>query len=165
MSVTLNAGDQQVRSGTFSDVETLTMSTATTRQSISVRTMITQINSGGATLTGAGTATGFGLNLFTVASFATTGVGPVEGFEKFVILNSTASGEVKVVFNGIATTLVAGIPEIATNATGGGAVSVYTAASATGAFVLSLPNDFVWAKMVNGQWRVLGGRATYATAT
>jgi hypothetical protein len=164
MSVTLNAGDQQVRSGTFSDVETLTMSTATTRQSISVRTMITQINSGGATLAGAGTATGFGLNLFTVASFATTGVGPVEGFEKYIVMNSTASGEVKVVFNGMATTLVAGIPEIAT-ATVATPQSLYTAASATGAFTLTLPNDFLWAKMINGQWRVLGGRATYATAT
>ena len=52
MTVTLNAGDPQARSGTFSDVETLTMSTATARQSISVRTMLTQIQTGGATLPG-----------------------------------------------------------------------------------------------------------------
>ena len=32
MTVTLNTGDPQVRAGTFSDVETLTMSTATARQ-------------------------------------------------------------------------------------------------------------------------------------
>lgn len=160
MTVVLNAGDPQTKE-TWSDIETLTMSTATTRQSISVRTAVTQISSGGATLPAAGTATGFGLNLFTVASYATAGVGPVEGFEKWILM--TSSGEVKVVFNGMATTLT-GIFEIATT-TNTAPQSVMTAASATGAFTLTVPGSYIHAKVMNQQWRILDGVATYATAT
>lgn len=160
MTVVLNANDPQTKD-TWSDVESLTMSTATARQSISVRTPVTQILNGGATLPGAGTATGFGLNLFTVASYATGGVGPVEGFEKWIFM--TGTGEVKVVFNGMATTYT-GIFEIATT-TNTGPQSVMTAASATGAFTLTNVGQFIQAKMVSQQWRVLAGQATYATAT
>lgn len=162
MSVTLNAGDPQTND-TFNDLETLTMSTATTRQSISVRTRLTHIISGGATLPGAGTATGFGLNLFTVASFATAGLGPVEGFEKYILMNATATGEVKIVFNGMATGFQ-GVPEIAT-ATVTAPQSIFTVVAATGAYTLSKPGDYLWAKMMGGQWRVLAGAATFATAT
>jgi hypothetical protein len=156
MSIVLNVGDRQARTGTFSDVESLNQSTATSRQSISVQSMVTQLATTGST------GTGFGLNLFTVASYATAGAGPVEGFEKYVVM--TGTGEAKVVFNGIATDYT-GIFEVATNATGGGAVSVMTAASATGAFVLTKPSQYIWAKMINQQWRIMGGQATYATAT
>lgn len=161
MTITLNAGDPQTPD-TFSDVETLTMSTATSRQSVSVRTRITQISNGGATLPGAGTATGFGLNLFTVASYATAGVGPVEGFEKYICMNG-ATGEVKVVFNGQATGFQ-GVLEIAT-ATVTAPQSVGTVVLATGAYVLSKPEHYIWAKMINQQWRIIAGLATFATST
>lgn len=153
MTITLNTGDPQVRAGTFSDVETLTQSTATARQSISVRTMVTQI--------GGGTATGFGVNLFTVASYATAGAGPVEGMEKYITM--LATGEAKVVFNGMATGFQ-GIFEIATT-TNTAPQSVGTVVLATGAYTLSKPEHFIWAKMINQQWRVIAGLATFATAT
>ena len=154
MSVVLNQGQQRTP-GSFGDVEALTQSTATARQSISTLIPVTTL--------GGGTATGFSLNLYTVASFATNTAGPAEGMDKYVFM--LATGEAKVVFNGIATGGWLGLFEVATNATGGGAVSVMTAASATGAFVLSAPSHCVWAKMINGLWRVMGGVATYATAT
>lgn len=153
MTVVLNAGDRQARSGTFSDVETLAQSTATTRQSISVATPLTQI--------AGGTATGFGVNLYTVASYATSGAGPVEGFEKWIKM--TGTGEAKVVFNGIATGGM-GIFEIATT-TNSAPQSVMTAASATGAFTLSLPSHYIFAKVVDQKWYIVAGAATYATAT
>jgi len=156
MPIVLNAGDRQMRAGTFSDVERLNQSTATTRQSISVATPLTEIATGGGS-----TATGFGVNLYTVASYATAGAGPVEGFEKTITMAGT--GEVKVVFNGLATTFT-GIPEIAT-ATVSAPQSIMTAVLATGAFVMQKSSDFLWAKMINGQWRIVGGNATYATAT
>lgn len=156
MTVTLNAGDGQVRAGTFSDVETLTMSTATARQSISVKTSLTQIQA-----SSFGTATGFGVNLFTVASYATAGAGPVEGFEKYIVC--LATGEVKVVFNGQATGFQ-GVLEIAT-ATVSAPQSIGTVVLATGAYTLSKPEHFLWAKMINQQWRVLAGLATFATST
>lgn len=152
MSIVLNAGDRNVK-GAFESVEVLTQSTATARQAISVIVPVT-------TLSG-GTATGFGVDLYTVASFATLGLGPAEGTEKVIAM--LATGEAKVVFNGMATGLT-GIFEIATT-TNTAPQSVMTAASATGAFVLSNPTHFLFARMVNQQWRVLYGAATYATAT
>ena len=152
MSVVLNAGMQRTK-GSFGDVEVLTQSTATARQAISVIKEVT-------TLSG-GTATGFGVDLYTVASFATTGAGPAEGFEKWI--HMLATGEAKVVFNGVATGVL-GIFEIATT-TNTAPQSVMTAASATGAFTLSVPHHYIFAKMVNGLWRVVGGAATFATAT
>lgn len=152
MSVTLNQG-QQNTAGAFTDVEVLTQSTATARRAISVVSPIT-------TLSG-GTATGFGVDLYTVASFATTGAGPVEGFTK--LIKMLATGEAKVVFNGIATGLT-GIFEIATT-TNTAPQSVMTAASATGAFVLSVPHHYLLARMFDGKWYVQAGAATYATAT
>ena len=147
MTVVLNAGDRQARSGTFSDVETLAQSTATTRQSISVATPLTQI--------AGGTATGFGVNLYTVASYATGGAGPVEGMEKYIVC--LATGEVKVVFNGQATGFQ-GVFEIGTT-TNTAPQSVATVVAATGAYTLSKPEHFIWAKMVNQQWRIIAGLA------
>lgn len=152
MTVTLNAGDRNT-AGTFKAVENLTQSTATARQAISVVVPVT-------TLSG-GTATGFGVDLYTVASFATAGAGPAEGTEKWIKM--LATGEAKVVFNGVATGLL-GIFEIATT-TNSAPQSVMTAASATGAFVLSVPHHYIFAKMVGGLWRIVAGAATYATAT
>ena len=162
MTITIASGGRQAFSGTFGDVQLLNNTTATARQFISAAHPVTEI--GGTT-----TATGNALNLYTVygtgTSTATSGppIGPaVEGMEKAIFL--TASAEAKVVFQSMATGRVAGLPEM--NGTGTATqVGIYVAASATGAFMLSLPGHYIRAKFMNSQWHVIGGNASYATAT
>lgn len=159
MSIVNTAGLQRAF-GSFGDVEELSQSTATTRQSISTVRPVTTLGGGG--------ATGFGVNLYTLAAFATSGwstasgAGPNEGFIK--IIKMLATGEAKVVIEGIATGRIPGIFEIATT-TNTAPQSVMTAASATGAFVLSNPTHFLWCQVIDGKWQVLAGAATFATAT
>lgn len=154
MAVSINSGDRQVKAGTFDAVENLTQSTATARQTISPHHGIT-------TLSG-GTATGFGVDLYTVRGTGTaTGAPAVEGMDKWI--HMLATGEAKVVFESMATQRVHGIPEMGTGTAT--QLGIYQAASATGAFTLSSKGQYIAAKFMNQQWHVYAGIATYATAT
>lgn len=143
MAVTLTSGERHAE-GTFGAKEDLTQSTATARQAISVHVPVT-------TLSG-GTATGFGVDLYTLASTA------VEGVEKFIVM--LATGEAKVVVAGLAT---GRIPSLGFVASATVADNIYV--TATGAFTLSTPAHWLWLKYVNTRWHVVNGLATFATAT
>lgn len=145
MAVTITTGDRQVKGATFDAVENLTQSTATARRAVSVHVPVT-------TLAG-GTATGFGVDLYTVASAA------VEGQEKWIQM--LATGEAKVVFESLATGRIPASAGFQASAT----VFDNAYVSATGAFTLSNPTHFLFAKYVNTRWWILGGMATFATAT
>lgn len=153
MPVTINTGDRQWKAGTFDAVTNLTQSTATSRQTIAPY---------GITTLSGGTATGIGVDLYTVRGTGTATGGPaVEGAEIWIYMLGT--GEAKVVFESMATGRT-GVPEIAT-ATVTAPQSVWTSASATGAFTMSLKGHWLHAKFMNQLWQVLDGAATYATAT
>lgn len=145
MAITITSGDRQVKGPTFDSVENLTQSTATARRAISVHVPVT-------TLSG-GTATGIGVDLYTVASSA------VEGQEKWIQM--LATGEAKVVFESIAT----GRLPVSTGFQASATVFDNAYVSATGAFVLTTPAQFLFAKYVNTRWWILGGMATFATAS
>lgn len=151
MAVSINSGDRQVKAGTFDAVENLTQSTATARQTISPHHSCT-------TLSG-GTATGFGVDLYTLRGTGTaTGAPAVEGMEKTIMMLGT--GEAKVVVESLATTRLPVFGLVAS-------ATVFDNAfvSATGAFTLSAKGQYLWCKFINQQWFVLGGLATFATAT
>ena len=85
MAVTLvNTERRAEGGGTFSSAESLTQSTATAAQSVSLNTDVTSL--------GGGTATGFGVNTYELAT------GAVEGREKLVQLGAT--GEAKLSLGG-----------------------------------------------------------------
>lgn len=153
MAVSINSGDRQQKAGTFDAVQNLTQSTATARQIISAHTPIT-------TLSG-GTATGFGVDLYTVlgTGTATDSIsGPaVEGATKVVFM--LATGEAKVVFQSLATT------RLPINFAASATVFDNAYVSATGAFTFTALGQYVQARFINQKWYVLDGLATLATAT
>lgn len=159
MAVTLNPGDRQVKAGTFDAVENLSNSTATTKQNVSLAHAISTI--------AGGTATGFGVNRFIVHATGTgtaTGAlgGPaVEGLRKTIFM--LATGEAKVQFDSMSALRVHGIPEMGTGTAT--QVGIYSAASATGCFVLTAAGQYIEGVFINQKWNIVSGIATYATAT
>lgn len=144
---TITGGERLKFAGTFQSSESLTQSTATTPQSLSVTTDISVL--------GMGTATGAAvLNLYTL------GAG-VEGQEKWIYSNAT--GEASVVFRQISGRLDFGVSAVynstATTADG-------TWASATGQVVFQAANEYIGMKYLNDAWHVLVARGvTQATTT
>jgi hypothetical protein len=151
MTVLINSGDRQVKAGTFDAVENLTQSTATARQTISPHHAIT-------TLSG-GTATGFGVDVYTLRGTGTaTGAPAVEGVQKTIFM--LATGEAKVVIESLATTRISAFGLVAS-------ATVFDNAfvTATGAFVFTAPGQFLNCTFMNQKWYVMAGQATFATAS
>lgn len=150
---TLGQGEVQHRQ-TYQSIETLTQSTATTNQTISVTHDITVL--------GMGTATGFGLNRYLLSTS-----GAVEGMEKTIISNAT--GEAKVLINNVGPTLGGTFPLHVAGALLLAATTVdalQAIATATGCLVFGAADDTVVCRFRAGWWRVveLYG-ATLATTT
>ena len=149
MAVTITGGEVQKKGGTWQSIETLTQSTATVPQAISLNTDVTVL--------GMGTASGFPRNKYTLAT------GAVEGMEKLII--SSATGEATV-FIPSATTLLPFHVAFAALTTATTADAVLGGSTATGQWVFQSDGDFVYLKYMNGLWHFqdLAG-ATKATVT
>lgn len=152
MAITITGGAQVRHEGTFDAVDTLTQSTATDEQSISLRTAVT-------TLSG-GTATGFSINRYVLAAGN-------EGDSKLIV--HLATGESYLRFGAATTNLMAtGIHYLSADtagiATATGAAGAFFGA-ATGALVMNGAQDYIRCQFFNGAWNVLGGQATIATST
>jgi hypothetical protein len=141
------AGDRLRFRGTFQSIETMTQSTATTPQALSVTTDVS--------LLGGGTATGAAVrNLYTLGS-------GVEGQEKVIYM--TATGEASVIFTQPSGRLPVQVSStIVPSATAVDAIW----ASATGQYVLQAADEYVRAVWMNSAWHVIESRgATLATTT
>jgi hypothetical protein len=146
MAVTISGGEAQTNSS-WQSSESLTQSTATAVQSISLRTDVSVL--------GMGTATGFARNRY---SLATSGV---EGQEKLVI--SSATGEAYV-FVPTSSGRMGVIPSSLAIPSATAVDAVW--ASATGDWVFQSDGDYLLVKFMNGSWQFLGGAgATLATST
>lgn len=146
MAVTFTGGERQIGTS-WQSMEELTQSTATAFQALDLRTDVSVL--------GMGTATGFGLNIY---SLATTGV---EGQEKLIISSATGEAKVHIPTSSGRMSVIASSLAIP-SATAVDAVW----ASATGLWVLQSDGDFLLVKFLNGSWQFLGGAgATLATST
>lgn len=137
---TLNTGDPQHES-TFLSLETLTQSTATAIQSISVHHAITVL--------GMGTATGFTRNKYLLSTS-----GAVEGMEKLIISNAT--GEANVIINNVGPTAGGSFPlhvAAALLVTATTVDALQGIATATGSLVFGAADDQVLLKFMGGVWR------------
>ena len=152
MAVLLNTGDRQTKAGTFDAVQTLSASTATTRQRINPYIPVT-------TIAGSTSTSGPNLNnLFTVPG-ATATEPPVEGMMK--VIKSLGTGPAAfIVFETLATGRIPGLGFLAS-------ATVFDNAyvTATGAFVFTDSTHYLWAMFLNQQWHVVGGLATFGTGT
>lgn len=150
MTVTITGNTQIRRGGTFQSKEDLLQSTATVPQAISLTTDAT-------TLAG-GTATGFSVNIYTLAAGS-------EGQWKSIF--NLATGESKVIVTNIATGQLTGIYGTSTGtATGAGTADIAACyVTATGAFVLSTADQFLFMRFQNNRWWIINGKATFATST
>lgn len=144
---TITGGERLKFVGTFQSVESLTQSTATTPQALSVTTDVSVL--------GMGTATGAAVrNLYTLAA-------GVEGQEKLIYANAT--GEASVIFTQISGRLDPGVGAVV-NATATTVDANW--ASATGQYVFQAANEFILTRFMNDAWHVLNIRgATQATTT
>jgi len=148
MAVTITGGDV-LHPGAFQTVETLTQSTATAPQTISTVH--------GVTILGMGTATGFGVNQYNLAT-----ANAVEGMEKLIVSNAT--GEAKVFIAGATERFPFHISMVA-NPTATAAVDQVWA-SATGRWVFQSDGDYVFVKFLNAAWHYQDANgATIATST
>jgi hypothetical protein len=147
MAVTITPGERQTND-TYQSSETLTQSTATAFQSLSLRTDVSVL--------GMGTATGTALrNIYRLATTA------VEGQEKLVISSATGQASVLVPMPSGRIGII-GSSLAVPSATAVDAVW----ASATGMWVFESDGDFLLCKFLNGTWQVIGGSgATLATTT
>jgi hypothetical protein len=147
MPITLTPGAQIRHVGTYDDIQSLTQSTATAEQAISLTSQITTIDGG--------TGTGFSRGRFGLAS------GAAEGFRKTILMLSTGEAYVRV--TNTATGEQAGVVTYV-SAT---ALSneTPTVASATGVLVLNQKGDFMDLLHADSTWFVMVSRATVATAT
>lgn len=147
MAITIAAGDKQTNS-TWQSPETLTQSTATAFQALSLKTDISVL--------GMGTATGFGLNRYSLAS------GAVEGQEKLIV--SSASGEAKLFVVGPTQGRLPLNIAMESNATATTVDALL--ASATGLWVFQSDGDYILCRFMNGVWNYMDSKgATLATAT
>lgn len=144
---TITGGERLRQVGTFQSVESLTQSTSTTPQALSITTDVSVL--------GMGTATGSSArNLYTLAA-------GVEGQHKMIYCNAT--GEAGVIFTqktGRLNAIISGmvIPS-ATTVDG-------MWASATGQYVFNAANDWLELKYMNDAWWPLRGvGATLSTTT
>jgi hypothetical protein len=155
----INTGGLQVHLGGFTGGQVLTQSTATVEQEILPKSGVVYI--------GMGTATGFGLNRYLLAS--TTGTATddeiADGLECWLV--ATATGEAKIDVGGMASGRLEGL-QVTTTSTSAAPAAVF--ASATGSFNLSGAtdgsSDFLRFKRLGGQWMLTNSRgASLATAT
>ncbi len=146
---TITGGERLKFAGTFQSVESLTQSTATAPQALSITTDVSVL--------GMGTATGAAVrNLYTLAA-------GVEGQEKIVYANAT--GEASVIFTQKTGRLPLSLSMIVGAATATGAVDSLFA-SATGQYVFQAADEFLQLKFLNDAWQVMNARgATLATTT
>lgn len=147
MAVTTITGGVQVQEGTIRSTETMTQSTATTPQSLSLFTDVSVL--------GAGTATGTAArNLYTLGS------GNHEGQEKWIYM--TATGEASVIFTQPSGRIWGSIAFGLASATD----VDQSWASATGQYVMQAADDCLGVKWLNDAWTVFYSRgATLATTT
>ena len=127
--------------------ETLTQSTATTVQSLSLQTEIS--------ILGMGTATGFARNRYELAS------GAVEGQEKLVIAEATGEAYLRVSAQSgrIPMQIAFASLPTATNSD-----SLYV--TSTGDWVFQSAEDYILLKYISGVWTYIAlVGATYATAS
>ena len=154
MAVTLTGGERQLRGGTFQSVETMTQSTATALQALSVSHDVSVL--------GAGTATGSAArNIYSLAA-------GIEGAEKLIVMNATGEASVTMAF---ATTrypfhigfaLLGGTGGTSTGPT----ALVDSAVTATGMLVFTADGDYALLRYFNGKWHPLDlAGVTQATVT
>ena len=148
--VTLTSGRLN-KAASWRSVETLTASTSTTPQAISVETDVTIL--GGSTVTA-----GAVRNLYTLAAGE-------QGQEK-LIMNSTSTGHASVIFaKPSGRQLIPALGEFQAN---GSTASAFGNAwtSGTGQFVLSADGDFLLLRFIGSDWNVVAiAGATLATTT
>jgi hypothetical protein len=148
MAITsIPSGDRIAFVGTYQSLETLTQSTATTPQALSVSAEVSVL--------GAGTATGAAVrNLYTLGSGD-------EGQHKLIYM--AATGEASVIFTQPSGRLPISVSStIIPSATAVDAIW----ASATGQYVLQAANEYIFCRWMNDAWHVLESRgATLATTT
>ena len=144
---TITGGERLKFAGTFQSVESLTQSTSTTPQALSVTTDVS--------ILGMGTATGAAVrNLYTLAA-------GVEGQQKIIYANAT--GEASVIF-----TQISGRLPIAVSALAIPSATTVDAlwASATGQYVFQAADEYLRLVFMNDAWQPYAGRgATLATTT
>lgn len=147
MAITISAGDKQTNS-TWQSQETLTQSTATAFQALSLKTDISVL--------GMGTATGFARNLYSLAS------GAVEGQEKLIICSAT--GEAKLFVAGPTQGRLPLNVAMENNSTATTVDALL--ASATGLWTFQTDGDYILCKFMNGVWNYMDSKgATLATST
>ena len=144
---TITGGERLKFAGTYQSSESLTQSTATIPQALSITTDVSVL--------GMGTATGAAVrNMYTLAA-------GVEGQEKWVYANAT--GEASVIFTQISGRLDPGVGAVV-NATATAVDANW--ASATGQYVFQAANEFIGMKFMNDAWHVMMARGvTQATTT
>ena len=136
--VTIPSGTR-TKLGSWRSIETLTASTSTTPQAVSIETDVTVL--GGSTVTAGGAVA----NLYTMAD-------GVQGQEK-LIMHATATGASHVIFD-YATgrmPIFDGL-HLAATTVGTGWVS------GTGQFVLQADGDFVLVRFIGSEWQIMDMR-------
>ena len=159
MTVTINSSDRQTVAGTFGAVETITVSTATVRNRLSVNVAISAFNASTAT-SGVLTTSNYYL---PGATGGDNGVAPVEGMEKWLKMTGTGPA-VGIGVESLATTIHYG--GITTSSDDQRLISAGTGLyGATGVFVFTIKNNALYLKYMDAQWWVMGGYCALATAT
>ena len=162
---TITGGDRVRFAGVFQSVESLTQGTATTTTSIQALSLNTDVS-----ILGAGTASTFFRNVYTLPTATNYGTGtattfqlaPAEGQEKWVMM--TATGSSALIFTQ-ATNGRIPFSEIFRGTTTA-SDSDTSLASATGLYIFGENGDFMHLKYINDAWRILGvSGATIATTT
>ena len=129
-------------------LENLTNSTATTAQTVSVTTLVTAISGGTATGTNS-------VNVYLLPDDAP------DGTEKIIYMEATGEATVRC-------TMATGLHNYGRDVAGAATATNIAGAligAATGAFILGAKGSWLKAMMLNGGWTILGGSATWATAT
>lgn len=159
MTITITGQDRTQHAGTFGAVNTITVSTATTRTLLSPAFYCTQFL--------ASTATS-GPNVTSIyyipGATGGGGVTPVEGMEMWLKAAGTGPA-VAIGVESLATTIHYG--SLTTSSDDQRFISAGTGLyGATGVFIFSMiSNNALWLKYMNAQWWVMGGYCSEATGT
>lgn len=159
MTIEVNPGSRRITSGTFGAVQSLTQSTGTIPQHISLGHAVTQITGG--------TATGRTVNWYVLRATGTgtaTSIltdGPAEeGMRKYIYFLGTGEAKLQIA-SWKSGRVIAGPGWHDTSATDYSSAFV----SSTGAPTFTAANQFAELHYLNKTWHLVGGAGTFATAT
>lgn len=160
MTVTISGSDRNTTAGTFGAVETVTVSTATTRVRLSPNIPVTAFSPSTATSGPMQTS----LYYLPGATGGDNGIAPVEGMEKWIKMTGTGPA-ISIGVESLATTIHYG--NLTTSSDDQRLITAGTGLyGATGTFIFSaIKNNALCLKYMDAQWWFMMGYASLSTGT